>query len=132
MKDTRTPSEISIISSEVIAPHIPKGATLRYVMWQGIRLTVRTMLSFRETIEMCGCIVAACRSDEDGALHPECMEAALRSEVVRRYAFIKPPDDIEEEYRLLFGTNIYQTICAAINADQLEAIKDAARMCFKM
>lgn len=131
MKDTRTPSDISAIAVEAIRPHIPTGAPLRYVMWQGIRMTVRTMLSFRETIEACESIVAACRSDIDGSVHPECMEAALRSEVVRRYAAIETPEDVEEEYRLLFGTNLYQTVCAAINADQLDAIKAAVNKYFK-
>lgn len=132
MTDPRTPSKVSIIQAEALEKYIPPEGGMRYVQWKGLTLTVRTMITFREMVELVEGVAASCRDSRDGSVHPACMEAALRDAVLMRYAFVETPEDVEARMRLLFGTSLYETVCAAVNGEQLEAIKSAVRMCLRM
>jgi len=95
----------------------------RTVMWHGRAVSVRTLLPVRELSQFINSVMSACYDDEHDVFVPEMMDFAFRVNVVSRYACVELPDDIEEQYVLLYNTDIYDSIVAAVNAAQLQSIE---------
>ena len=95
----------------------------RTIMWHGKAISVRTLLPIHEVSLFVNSVMSACYDVEHEVIIPEMMDFAYRVNVVSRYACVELPDDIEEQYVLLYNTDIYDTIIAAVNTAQLQSIE---------
>ena len=123
MKDSRVPDKMEPVGPECFEQYIPTD-TLTYVTWHGIRMTVRHMISMREVSDIVNNVVSLCMPD-DKPSRIELCELAIRAYVVMMYAGVELPADIEKQHRLLFGTGLYESVCNAINPDQLGVIRES-------
>ncbi len=130
MKDSRVPDKMESVGPECFEQYIPTD-TLTYVTWHGIRMTVRHMIGFAEVIDLVNCIVEVCSPQQGAVPKPELFEAAFRACVLTWYANVKLPDDIEKQYALTIGSSLYKAVCGAINEEQLESVREAAKKYFE-
>lgn len=99
-----------------------KTPTHRTILWHGNALTVRTLLSIEEISQFVNSVMGGCYDQLHDVFVPEMKDFGFRVNVVSRYACVELPDDIEEQYEILYNTDIYDTICAAVNSAQLTSI----------
>lgn len=69
-------------------------------------------------------VMDACYDKEHDVFIPEMKDFALRVNVVSRYACVDLPEDIAEQHSILYNTDIFDTIVAAVNTAQIETIKE--------
>ena len=94
-------------------------------------ISVRPLLTFRETSCFVNTVMAACFDDEHGIAVPEAMDFAIRANTVLRYTNLELPEDLEEQYTILYGTDIYDTIRQNIQTAQLDAIIKTIELCMQ-
>ena len=103
----------------------------RTVMWHGIAVTLRTLLPLVEVTQFVNSVMDSCYDKEHDVFVPDMMDFAFRVNAVSRYACVELPESIEEQYSILYNTDIFDTIVSYANAAQLQSIKDAINVCMR-
>lgn len=103
----------------------------RTVMWHGIAVTLRPLLSLVEVTQFVNSVMDSCYDKEHDVFVPDMMDFAFRVNAVSRYACVELPESIEEQYSILYNTDIFDTIVSYANAAQLQSIKDAINVCMR-
>ena len=124
MRDTEYTLKKELLSA--VTANIPKYKT---VVWRGTAITVRTVLTARDVSRMFDSVMAVCYDKERDLFFPEMADFAFRAGVLIWYAGAELPDDIEEQYRLVYGTNLYDTVRTAICGAQADALWRAIELC---
>lgn len=101
----------------------------KVVQWRTKRITVRPLLSFGETMRIVNNVMDACIDSETGYFIPETIDFALRFNIVSMYACVEMPDDVQQQYILLYATDLYDTVLSNVNQAQIETIKNAVNLC---
>ena len=95
------------------------------IRWNGIMIRVRHMISLDEITEFVDGVVERC---SDGRFRAERADYELRLATIVFYTNIIVADDQVVMYELLYGTNLYDTVCECVNTAQYKAIKEAVNM----
>lgn len=103
----------------------------RTVMWHGIAVTLRPLLPLVEVTQFVNSVMDSCYDKEHDVFVPDMMDFAFRVNAVSRYACVELPESIEEQYSILYNTDIFDTIVSYANAAQLQSIKDAINVCMR-
>lgn len=112
----------SLIPAEKIRAVMKDDAVLS-AAWHGMRLTVRKMISAEEFMQASDLVFKRCW---DGDLfRPELLDFELRTAVVVFYSNAELPQDTEERWAVLYGTDLYETVCGMVNREQVAALKEA-------
>lgn len=96
----------------------------RTVMWHGHAVSVRTLLPIEEISPFIDSVMEVCWDETHDMPAPEMMDFAFRVNVVTRYACVELPENIGEQYEVMYGTDIFDTIGSAVNAAQLQSLKE--------
>lgn len=110
-----------------LAAH-PKTAA-KTVRWHNLMLTVRPMIDFHETSQFVNSVMGACFDSKHDVAMPEAMDFAIRINTIMRYSNAELPDDTEEQYRIAYGTDLYEEIRDHIQTAQLDAIIKTIELC---
>lgn len=107
----------------------PTDYQYKELQWHhNLRLRVRSFLRASEMGSMVRDILeAVCRKD-DGRLCPELLDYATRAGIVSYYADVELPEKLEDQYHLLYTTDLYSKVMGIANQDQVAAVRDAVRM----
>ena len=97
------------------------------IRWHGLPITVRPILSLREVALFIDDVMGACLDPERGTGMPELADFLIRVNTVLRYSNAGLPDDPDEQYQLMYGSDLYEQITQNICKDQLESIKESIR-----
>ena len=89
--------------------------------WYGVEVEVKSLIPFALASELVRRIADACFSD-DGEYMPEVSDFALRLGVIEAYTNIELPDNVEEQNRLLYGTDLWEDIISLIYDAQFNMI----------
>lgn len=122
-------SNIAPVSADVILEKIPKGIGSKRVYWKGLGIVVKTFLTFAETVRFTDNVMNACFNREKDMFLPEGLDYAFRINVLMSYTNLEIPSNIEDQYRMVFETEIYDLVCAAINPAQLDSLKRSVDFC---
>lgn len=103
------------------------------IVWRELNIVVRNMIKIEETLDMVNSIMEACTNNKDGAIscYPELMDFAVRANVVLRYSNVHLPADTREQYRILYGTDLYDVVRKEVSEAQLQSVADAVRLCME-
>ena len=107
----------------------PTDYQYKELQWHhNLRLRVRSFLRASEMVSLVRDILeAVCRKD-DGRLCPELLDYATRAGIVSYYADVELPEKLEDQYHLLYTTDLYSKVMGIANQDQVAAVRDAVRM----
>ena len=99
------------------------------VVWHGLNMTIRPLLTMQEVTQFVDSVMTTCHDKERDLFFPEMIDFAFRVNVVMRYACVKLPEDVDEQYRLVYATDLYETIRCKINQSQLNALWYTISIC---
>lgn len=103
----------------------------RVIMWHGIAVTLRPLLPLVEVTQFVNSVMNSCYDKEHDVFVPDMKDFAFRVNTVSRYACVELPQDIEEQYSILYNTDIFDTILSHINKAQIESIREAINTCMR-
>lgn len=124
---TQVAQQVKPISSKDIAriSRINAEPEVKYINWHTAHIAVRTSLSMSEYVNVVHSIIHDCCQNDDADISIELIEFSMRANIIAAYAYIELPKDIDDIYRIMFCTDIFKTICSAINQDQLNDIRNS-------
>ena len=106
----------------------PAGKQYKRIEWHNhLQLYVRPILSMREMVDTVRGIIGSVVDHEKEIYRPEMLDFAIRVWTVMSYALVELPDDAEEQYYLLYTTDLYDTVKKYINSGQFDAILSAVK-----
>lgn len=92
--------------------------------WHGCEITVKRYISLESTMRFVDSVVSVCFSD-GGEYMPEIMDFAIKSKVVEEYSNVSLPDNIEHRHKLIYGTDIVESILDNVSEAQVREIVSA-------
>lgn len=125
----RAPEASATVSAKRIMQVAKPDTAPRSVRWHGTSIAVRPLLTFQETGRFIDSVMHACFDGEHDTAMPEALDFAIRANAVLRYSNAELPDRIEDQYAILYGTDLYDTVRSQINTSQLDAIIRALELC---
>lgn len=93
--------------------------------FHGVEITVKPTISIAEMAAFVRDIVKKCFDEETGEYLPELKDFVIRRDTVVFYSNVTLPDSLDDQYSLLYGTTLFDTICANINAEHYNIIMEA-------
>lgn len=91
----------------------------KYIMWHGKRIKITPLLLFKDVFSFVGSVMSHISRTNGDGLIMEPVDFCFKVEVLSRYANITLPDDIEERYRIIYGSDLYRSVVENINHEQL-------------
>lgn len=91
------------------------------VQWHEAEIHVKHTLSLTEMLSFVDDVAKSCFHDSLGYM-PEVKDFAIKSNILIRYANFSLPDNLEHRYRLVYGTDAVDAVCAVIDTVQLQEI----------
>lgn len=95
------------------------------ITWNGVEITVRRTIGLKDAIAMVDDIVDMSFL-EDGTYVPHMTDFAARINVVSRYTNFALPEDIEQQYELIYATSLYLDVARHIDTIQTNDLMLAA------
>lgn len=120
---------VSIASSDDIMQVWEPGDNTSTIIWNGRQITVTRLLPFRDVSQFINAVMDLCFDTEHEIAVPEAADFAIRLNVLMRYAGIMMTNDIEEQYRIVYESGLYEAVIEVINTAQLEAIRQTVQTC---
>ena len=90
--------------------------------WRGINVNIKVRLGLQEMMTFVDGVVKTCFTENDNQYTPEVLDFAIRSSVLEMYANFTLPTNIEKQYELLYGCDMYGTILETIDRSQFDAM----------
>ncbi len=106
------------------------GKQYKKVVWHTSEIIVKQILTIKEYMDVVHNILNSCQ-DPEGNAAPELLDFAIRINIISAYGFVQMPEDIDTLYYVAYASDLYDTICSAINKGQLEAIKQSVMLYIK-
>jgi hypothetical protein len=97
------------------------------VNWHNTKLIVRTCLSSEEYEDTVRNILDYCRTG-DGGMAVEMIDFAERANIIAAYALLEMPQDYEKLFRVVYASDLYETVCGAVSKAQVDAIKRSVKI----
>lgn len=93
--------------------------------WNGIKFHIKRILSFREMMEFVQAAAQLCFESETGSFIPEVKGFAIKAFMLEKYTDMDLPAEIDKKYKLIYSTDIVQTVQKHIDGTQLQEIMNA-------
>lgn len=100
------------------------------VIWHTSELVIKSFLTIKEYFDTINNILMDC-ADKDGFVVYEMVDFATKLNIIISYALIELPDDIDELYYIAYESDLFKTICATANKDQIDSIVLSVDMCVR-
>ncbi len=97
------------------------GKQARKVTWHTAEFIMRPLLSIESYSSLVDRIINDC-FDENGVFNLGVLDFSLRKNIVSAYAFVDLPTDVDDLYRVLYSSDLFDTVCRYANQAQLESI----------
>ena len=121
-----SPNRISAAQLRTVTS--PANKQYKKVVWHNnLMLSVRSWLPLPEMFGLIQNTVTVVFDPEEQRYAPELLDFAIRAGVISYYAAVDLPETLEEQYELVYTTDLYETVCKHISQSQLAAIQDAVR-----
>lgn len=99
------------------------------ILWHGYATTVRMMLSLEEVTQFIDSVIDTYHISGGLAypdrFFPENIDFAFRVNTVMRYACIDLPEELEDQYAVMYATDLFDVVSSNVNQAQLKAIRQA-------
>lgn len=91
------------------------------VNWHGVIIQVKYMLDLDKEHVLIQSIMNCCMTD-DGNFVPELLDMSIRANVVKQYSSVELPQDINDQHKLLYYSDLFDVIINSVNKNQIEHI----------
>lgn len=100
---------------------------VKRVKWMNYEFSVRYSIGFSEYVKLIQKVVADCQND-NGEIAIELIDFSLRSNIIATYANIELPDNLDEVFRIVYASGLYELVENAVNLSQIKSIETTVRM----
>lgn len=100
---------------------------VKRVKWMNYEFSVRYSIGFSEYVKLIQKVVADCQND-NGEIAIELIDFSLRSNIIATYANIELPDNLDEVFRIVYASGLYELVEGAVNLSQIKSIETTVRM----
>ena len=107
---------------EIIEERFPDFSVVDYY---GQELIIRRTVPYEIFSGIVQRAVEACFNSDTGEYLPENRDFAVRLCVIGAYTNVRMPENVEKQYRMLYGTDLYTRVIREIDDDQWDAMIDA-------
>lgn len=90
------------------------------VEWNGLTIKVRHMVNFEYMLRFVNGVVNTCF--ETGSYMPELKDFAIRCASIAYYTNINMPEDVDKQYKLVYGTDLVAKVLEAVDHGQFNNI----------
>lgn len=90
--------------------------------WNGIEVTVNKTLSLKDMLEFVDDVVKSCFTEETNRYLPEVKDFVIRVCILEKYANFTMPQNLENQYELVYCTDAVQQVMKYINPEQYNSI----------
>lgn len=101
------------------------------VNWRGKLIHVRPLLHPTEMIDAVNQAMSLCYYKEKDSMMPEMMDYAIRLSIILRYTDARLPEDPYACYKLLYLTDLYDTVIKHTSKGQADAIRHSVEWMMK-
>lgn len=91
--------------------------------WRGVDVAFRKLLTFTEYVDLVRNVIEMCTDTNGVDIHTEMVEFAFRLNVLAFFTDIALPDNIEDQFRYVFWTDIYKFVTEHVDSGQLETLR---------
>lgn len=91
------------------------------VNWHGVIIHIKYLLDKDEESRLIHTIINCCTTS-DGVFIPDMLELAKRACIVSAYASVVLPEDINEQHKLLYYSNLFDVVKESANKCQINNI----------
>lgn len=95
----------------------------KYVMWHGKRIKINPLLSFEEFVSLIDEIFKRCVDNGSGRLILETVDFVFKVEFLKKYCSIVLPENVEDQYKIIYGSDLIELCFDQVNHEQLANIK---------
>lgn len=95
--------------------------TAKRVTWHTSEIMIKQMLSIDEYRTVVLDIIGNCMS-ENNKVAIELVDFSTRINIISAFAAVELPDNIDELFRVAYGSDLYDTVCKFANKAQIESI----------
>lgn len=88
------------------------------VNWHGIEVTITKTLSFKDMMEFADGVAKICFAKDTQAYIPEVKDFAIKKFVLEKYANFTMPQNVANQYALIYQTNAVEVVLEYINLEQ--------------
>ena len=117
------PDKTDAMAKRVDLTGFPVNDSPVMVQWRGKVIHVRPLIEPEETMEIVNDVMAACYNEKADAVVPEMRDFAFRACVITRYSDVSLPSDLRAQYRIVYLTDLYETIEKRVCKAQIETMK---------
>ena len=114
--------------NQILQHASPADKQYRRIQWHNTQISVRKFLDVGEVADLVRLVMDMIINYEKKIFAPELKEFAIRAAVVGYYAVVEMPETLEDQYRVIMTTDLYDVVCKSINQIQLQSIRDAVQM----
>ncbi len=90
--------------------------------WNGIEVTVKKNLSFKEMMEFVDSVVKCCFTNDTNVYLPEVKDFMIKVCTLEKYANFTMPNNVESQYALVYQTDAVDHVFLHINPTQFNEI----------
>lgn len=98
----------------------------KYIMWHGKRIYITPLLEFKDFFDLVGDIVTHCVKDSKVIV--ESVDFIFKAKSIEKYGNLSLPKDIDEQYRIIYDSDLVKTIFNEVNTEQLDSLKGILRV----
>lgn len=95
------------------------------VDWNGLELNVKKNLSFSEAANFVSYVVGLCFIEGTNEYIPEARDFAIRVCTIESYTNVELPESIEERNKVVYNTDLMQTVLKNVDAQQFNSLIQA-------
>ena len=106
---------------EIMKDYFPETETVDY---HGQELVIRKTIEPEDMFELVRQIADGCFSP-DGTYMPEVFDMLLRAGTIGEYSNVRLPKEVGHMGRILYGSDLYETVWRHISREQHDAVTDA-------
>lgn len=90
--------------------------------WHSMNLHIKRLLTVREYLDVIAEVIGMCTNSNGEFAYP-LLEFAFKCCIIRAYAYVELPDNLDDLYSVVYESGIYDIVYSTANQSQINDIK---------
>lgn len=119
----KTTNKVSVRAFEKVVKEVENKETT--FEWNGLEITVKRTISFQDILNFVNSVAESCFDSTTGKYMPEVKLFMIKLFTLSYYTNIAMPQNLEEKYRFVYHTDIFEAVKECIDKRQFCELCDA-------
>lgn len=95
------------------------------VLWHGKQVYVKKYIPLHEVVSIVGNVISGCLINDGRSISPIMADFIFKSEIITHYSSVVLPEDIDDRYKSIYLTDIFDFIKNNTNKIQIEEMQNS-------